>query len=111
MLMLRELLSLANQYGTFLTLGLALVARLVVLASPKRSAPRKRFRFAFSLCLVHLMLLLVATILTTLALGGASGARVGVALTATLASVTLGSVALFEGLVRRVRPGLPRIVP
>jgi small-conductance mechanosensitive channel/CRP-like cAMP-binding protein len=111
MLMLRELLSLANHYGTFLTLGLAVVARLVVLASPRRSAPRKRFRFAFSICLVHLVLLLIAACLTVLSPGVAGGARVGAALTGTLSVVTLASVALFEGLIRRVRPGLPSIVP
>jgi small-conductance mechanosensitive channel/CRP-like cAMP-binding protein len=36
---------------------------------------------------------------------------VGAALTGSLATVILGSVVVFEGLFRRVRPGMPRIVP
>ncbi|MFT3926879.1 MAG: mechanosensitive ion channel family protein [Myxococcales bacterium] len=106
-----EFLSLAHDYGTGFILALALVARLVVLASPKGSEPRQRFRFAFSVVLIHLIFLIAATLLSAYDPVVMGGAKVGVALTSSLAAVTLGSILLFEGLVRRLRPGLPRIVP
>jgi len=109
--MLHQLLSLAVHVGTPFALLLAVVARLVVLSSPKGSEPRARFRFAFSICLVHLALYTAAFGLIALAPGLAEGARIGAALSGTLACVTLGSVVVFEGIVRHVRPGLPRIVP
>ncbi len=104
-------LSLAQQYGTVFILALALLARLTVFASPRGSEPRQRFRFAFSLLLIHLLFLLAALLVSVFDREIVEGVRVGVALTATLAFVTLGSIVVFEGLVRRVRPGLPRIVP
>ncbi len=109
--MLQAFLSLAQQYGTVFILALALFARIVVFASPKGSEPRARFRFAFSLLLIHGLFLLAGTLLVAFDPVIVSGVRVGVALTGTLSTVTLGSVVVFEGLVRRVRPGLPRIVP
>lgn len=109
--MLHQLASLATQVGTPVALLLAVLARLVVLSTAKGSEPRGRFRFAFSIFLVHLALLLAAAGLTAIDPALAAGARVGAALSGSLASVTLGSVVLFEGIVRRVRPGLPRIVP
>lgn len=108
---LREFLSLATQYGSGFIVLFALVARLVVLSSPKGSGARQRFRFAFSIALAHLLFLVVAAILAAYDPLVIGGARVGVSLTASLAAVTLGSIVVFEGVVRRLRPGLPRIVP
>ena len=109
--MLQALLSLVHHYGTGYILLLALVARLVVLPSLKGSQARQRFRFAFSIVIIHLIFLLAATLLAAFDPAVAGGAKVGVALTSTLAAVTLGSIVLFEGLMRRLRPDLPRIVP
>ena len=71
----------------------------------------RRFRFAFFFALLHLFFLLATALVATFDPSVMGGARVGAALTASLAAVTLGSIVLFEGIVRRVRPGLPRIVP
>jgi small-conductance mechanosensitive channel/CRP-like cAMP-binding protein len=109
--MLHELVSLAHQVGAPITLLLALLARALVLSSPKGSEPRARFRFAFSIFLAHAVLLISAWGLHSVDASLASGARIAAALSGSLAAVTLGSVVVFEGLVRRVRPGLPRIVP
>jgi small-conductance mechanosensitive channel/CRP-like cAMP-binding protein len=109
--MLQSLAALAIQVGTPLALLLALLARVLVLSSPKGSEQRARFRFAFSLLLVHLALLAAAWGLAALHTHMAEGARIGAALSSTLASVTLASVVVFEGIVRRFRPRLPRIVP
>ncbi len=109
--MFDELLALTEQVGTPVALLLAILARLVVLPSPKHSEPRSRFRFAFSLFIIHLTLLLSALLLASMHNPFAVGARVGAALTGSLAAVTLGSVVVFEGLIARARPGLPRIVP
>ncbi len=103
--------SLAHQVGTPIALLLALGARFAVLASPKGSEPRARFRFAFSFLLLHLTLFAAALALGAVDAPLAKGARLGAALSGTLASVTLGSVLVFEGLARRIRPGLPSIVP
>ncbi len=109
--MLSELLSLGSQYGTGFILLFALLARLVVFSSPRGSATRQRFRFAFFLAVIHVIFLICAALLAAYNPDLVGGVRVGVSLTGTLAVVTLGSIVLFEGLVRRVRPGLPRIVP
>lgn len=111
MAMLHELLELAQQSGTAFILLLAVAARIVVLKSPKGSEPRGRFRFAFSITLIHLLFLLLAASLEAIKSSQAGGARIATGLTGTLAAVTLASVVLFEGFVLRVRPGLPRIVP
>jgi small-conductance mechanosensitive channel/CRP-like cAMP-binding protein len=108
---LNELISLARQVGAPITLLLAVGARAVVMSTAKGSESRARFRFAFSIFLVHLFLLIAALGLSAVDAELASGARVAAALSGSLAVVGLGSVVLFEGLVRRVRPGLPRIVP
>jgi small-conductance mechanosensitive channel/CRP-like cAMP-binding protein len=109
--MFQELFALTQQVGTPVALLLSVVARLTVLSSPKFSEPRSRFRFAFSIFLIHVTLLLSAMLLTSVHSPFAVGARVGAALTGSLATVTLGSVAVFEGIFRLVRPGMPRIVP
>ena len=109
--MFQELFALTQEVGTPVALLLSVLARLSVLSSPKRSEPRSRFRFAFSIFLIHLTFLLSALLLKSVGSPFGSGARVGAALTGSLATVTLGSVTVFEGILRRVRPGLPRIVP
>jgi small-conductance mechanosensitive channel/CRP-like cAMP-binding protein len=110
--MLHQLVSLATHAGTPVALVLAVVARLVVLSTSARgSEARARFRFAFSIFIVHVTLLLTAFGLKLSGAELSDGARVGAVLTGTLASVTLGSLVVFEGLLRRVRPGLPGIVP
>ncbi|MDB4989472.1 MAG: hypothetical protein JWN04_4650 [Myxococcaceae bacterium] len=109
--MLHHLFSLAHQAGTPVALLLAVVARLVVLSKAKGSSPRERFRFAFSIFLVHLTLLVAAWGMLLLELQHADGARIGAVLTGTLATITLGSLVVFEGVLRRIRPGLPGIVP
>jgi small-conductance mechanosensitive channel/CRP-like cAMP-binding protein len=109
--MLQQLLSLAQHAGTPMALFLAVIARVVVLSTPRGSEPRTRFRFAFSLVLVHLALLFAAWVLPGMDPKLADGARVAATLSATVGSVMLACVALFEGLVPRFRPGLPRIVP
>lgn len=109
--MLNHLVSLAFQAGTPVALLLAIAARAVVMSSARGSEPRARFRFAFSIFIIHVTLLLAAFGLSFLKMSLAEGARVGAVLSGTLASVTLGSLVVFEGLMRRVRPGLPQIVP
>lgn len=109
--MFEAFLTLAQQVGTPVCVLVALLARVTVMATPRRSESRSRFRFAFSILLLHLLLLLGAWALTTLGSHLANGARVGAGLTGSLAAVTLGAVVFFEGIVRRMRPGLPRIVP
>lgn len=109
--MFHELLKLTQEVGTPVALLFSVLARLTVLPSPKYSEPRSRFRFAFSIFLVHLTLLLSALLLASAHSPFAVGARVGAALTGSLATVILGSVVVFEGIFRRVRPGMPRIVP
>lgn len=109
--MLDQLVSLAWAVGAPFTLLLAVLARAVVLSTPKGSESRARFRFAFSIFLAHLLLLVAAWGLGAADAELASGTRIAATLSGTLAAVGLGSVVLFEGLIRRVRPGLPRIVP
>ncbi|MDB4975602.1 MAG: Potassium efflux system KefA protein [Myxococcaceae bacterium] len=109
--MLHSLFSLAQQAGTPVALLLAVCARVTVLSSAKGSEPRARFRFAFSIFLVHALLLVATWCMTVLGAPHSDGARIGAMLTGTLANVTLGSLVLFEGVLRRVRPGLPGIVP
>lgn len=108
--MLLELIDLVHDAGTALALGLVVLARLVVLRSAKGSEPRARFRFAVSLFLVHLGLLVAAFALGLLQVRPATGARAAAVLSGTLANVTLASVVVFEGVVRRLRLGFPRIV-
>ena len=110
--MLHSLFSLATHAGTPVALLLAIVARLIVLSSSaKGSEPRARFRFAFSIFVVHLTLLIAAWSLSLIGAQLADGARIGAVLSGSLASVTLGSVVVFEGVLRRIRPSLPGIVP
>jgi small-conductance mechanosensitive channel/CRP-like cAMP-binding protein len=109
--MLHQLVLLAVGAGTPIALLLALVGRAVVMASARGSEPRARFRFAFSIFLIHVTLLLLTWVLAAFGVEYAEGTRMGAALSGTLASITLGSVVLFEGLLRRLRPGLPSIVP
>jgi small-conductance mechanosensitive channel/CRP-like cAMP-binding protein len=109
--MFEAFVMLAQQVGTPVCVTLGVLARLVVAATPRRSDSRTRFRFAFSILLLHLLLLVAAWALSALGSDLGKGARVGAALAGTLAAVTLGAVVFFEGIVRRMRPGLPRIVP
>lgn len=109
--MLHQLVTLALHAGTPAALLLAVLARAVVMSAPRGSERRARFRFAFSICIIHLTLVLSAWALAALQAALADGARVGAVLSGTLACVTLGSVVVFEGVLRWVRPGLPRIVP
>jgi small-conductance mechanosensitive channel/CRP-like cAMP-binding protein len=109
--MFEAFVSLAQHVGTPVCVVLGVLARLIVVATPRRSDSRSRFRFAFSILLLHLLLLLGAWALGMLGSKLANGATVGAGLTGSLASVTLGAVVFFEGIVRRMRPGLPRIVP
>lgn len=110
--MLHQLLSLSLAAGLPIALPLAVIARVVVMQSPKGSEPRARFRFAFSIFLVHLGLLALALGFVALPLdpAWAGGLRAAAVLSGTLSAVTLGSVVVFEGLVAKLRPGLPRIV-
>ena len=110
--MLHQLVSLALHAGTPVALMLAIVARLIVLSSSaKGSEPRQRFRFAFSIFVVHLALLFAAWGLSLIGAQLSDGARIGAVLSGALASVALGSLVLFEGVLRRIRPNLPGIVP
>ncbi|HEY6878519.1 MAG TPA: mechanosensitive ion channel family protein [Polyangiales bacterium] len=113
--MLNELLSLSMDVGSLVTLALALMARVALSWGPSllanREERRQRLRFAYVIVLVHLGLLLSAWALKPVSPGVAESARVGAALSGTLANVVLVSIVVFEGLVARVRPSLPRIVP
>lgn len=108
--MFQQLLSLAYHVGTPVSLLLAFLARASVLSTPKGSDARSRFRFAFSLFVIHLTLVGAAFMLDVVNAALADSARIGAALSGTIASVTLGSVLVFDGLILRLRPGLPRIV-
>jgi small-conductance mechanosensitive channel len=109
--MFEAFLSLAQQVGTPVCVVLGVLARLTVVYSPRRSESRSRFRFAFSILILHLLLLLGSWGLGLSGSSVASGARVGAGLSGSLAAVTLGSLVFFDGIVRRLRPGLPQIVP
>lgn len=89
----------------------ALLARASVLDSPRGSDPRARFRFAFSLFTFFLVLLVATAVTATLRGSSADELRVVTGLVGTLAGVGLVSVVVFEGVVRRFRPNIPRIVP
>ncbi len=109
--MIDELVHLATRFGTFYLVAAVAFARLSVISTPKGSPTRARFRFAFTLFVLH-----VVAVLATVGIGAVGGslhdeALVTVGISATIAAVTLGSVILFEGIVRRIRPDLPRIVP
>lgn len=109
--MVDELLRLVWRFGTIYLVVAAAFARVSVFSSPKGSPQRARFRFAFSLFVLH-----VAAVVATAGIGAVGGslhdeALVTVGISATIAAVTLGSVILFEGLLRRLRPDIPRIVP
>src|SRR5688572_17707683 len=108
---MQAFISLAQHVGTPICILLGVLARVTVVTTPRRSESRSRFRFAFSILLLHLLFLVAAWGLGGLGSALASGARVGAGLSGSLAAVTLGSVVFFEGIVRRMRPGLPRIVP
>lgn len=82
-----------------------------MLDAPRGSEPRARFRFAFSIFALFLTTLVTAAVATWLESRFASGLRFSVGLLASLAGVALASVVVFEGIVRRVRPEVPRIVP
>jgi small-conductance mechanosensitive channel/CRP-like cAMP-binding protein len=109
--MLEAFVSLAQQVGTPACVLLGLLARLTVVTAAKHSEARSRFRFAFSILVLHFLFLLPAWALGLSGSALASGARVGAGLSGSLAAVTLGSLVFFDGIVRRLRPGLPRIVP
>lgn len=106
-----HLWNLAVRFGAGWLVLLAVVARACVLDAPRGSEPRQRFRFAFSIFLVCASLLLAAAVTSTYRLRVANELVFAVGLLATLAGVALASVVLFEGLVRRIRPEMPRIVP
>ena len=111
MTFVNHLWNLGSALGVGWMIVAALLARASVLDSPKGSDPRARFRFAFSLFGFFAVLLLASA--ATAAWHGQSAAelRVATGLVGTLAGVGLVSVVVFEGLVRRVRPNIPRIVP
>ena len=83
----------------------------MVTAGTYRSSCSLPFRFAFSVFVLFLVLIAVSALSATLQHSSADGLRLATGLLGTLAGVGLVSVVVFEGLVRRVRPGLPRIVP
>jgi small-conductance mechanosensitive channel/CRP-like cAMP-binding protein len=68
-------------------------------------------RFAYLIVFVHLSLVLTSWVLHPVQPQLAESAHVGAALLGTLANVILASTVLFEGVVMRVLPTLPRIVP
>jgi small-conductance mechanosensitive channel/CRP-like cAMP-binding protein len=107
----KHLWNLGATYGVIWLIIAALAARASVLDSPIGSEPRARFRFSFSIFAVFLALLVVAALTAALKNSVADDLRFGTGMLGTLAGVGLVSVVVFEGLVRRVRPGLPRIVP
>jgi small-conductance mechanosensitive channel/CRP-like cAMP-binding protein len=109
--MLEDFLALAKSHGTAVSLVLLLLARMSVFGTPRGSPARGRFRFAFYILFVHLTLLLAAPILAPVEPNLGSVVRIGAALTAALSAVGLGSIVLFEGIVQRLKPNLPRIVP
>jgi small-conductance mechanosensitive channel/CRP-like cAMP-binding protein len=113
--MLRQLLDLCWNNGTLVALVLSVMARIALNVGPSLVASREerkqRLRFAMLIVLVHLALVLTAWLMRPVTPQLAESARVGAALTGTLAIVVLGSIVVFEGLVARVRPTLPRIIP
>jgi len=109
--MLEELVDLGTRFGTLFLVGAVVFARLSVLRSPPGSPPRARFRFAFFLFVLHLVALVAAAAVASIKGKLHTETYVGAGLTATIAAVALGSVVLFEGIVRRIRPAIPRIVP
>ncbi len=111
MTFVNHLWNLSVALGVAWMLVAAVLARASVLDSPKGSDPRGRFRFAFSVFVLFLVLMGITALSATLRHSSAEELRVATALLGTLAGVGLVSVVVFEGLVRRVRPGLPRIVP
>ena len=111
MTFVNHLWNLSVSLGVVWMVVAALLARGAVLDSPKGSEPRARFRFAFSVFVLFVVMLGVTALMATLDHSSAEELRVGTGLLGTLAGVGLVSVVIFEGLVRRVRPGVPRIVP
>jgi small-conductance mechanosensitive channel/CRP-like cAMP-binding protein len=106
-----HLWNLGSALGVTWMVVAALIARASVLDAPKGSDPRSRFRFAFSLFGFFLVLLLTSAVTAALGAQSADELRVATGLVGTLAGVGLVSVVVFEGVVRRVHPGIPRIVP
>ncbi len=105
-----ELLSLGARFATPWLLVGFVAARLAV-AGARAPHARSRFGLAVFFLGLHLALLPVAAALELLHGGVAREVLVLTAILGTLAGVTLAGVVVFEGIVRRVRPGLPRIVP
>jgi small-conductance mechanosensitive channel/CRP-like cAMP-binding protein len=115
--MFQHLFTLAHEVGTPVTLVVAVLARVALYAGPSaavwrsREERRQRLRFAYSIVLVHLALLLFSGLMFSLHPQLAETARIGAALSGTLANVVLASIVVFEGVIVRLLPGLPRIVP
>jgi len=109
--MFHELLGLIAKHHFWAVCVLAVVARFVVLKSPRGSDARSRFRFALGLFVAHTLLLALSAPLARLDPLLDEGLDVGTAYTSTLATVLLGGIVVFEGFVRWFRPSLPRIVP
>ncbi|MCA9532732.1 MAG: mechanosensitive ion channel [Myxococcales bacterium] len=108
---MNHLWNLGSSAGVGWMVVAALLARASVLDSPRGSDPRARFRFAFSLFTFFLVLLVATAVTATLRGSSADELRVVTGLVGTLAGVGLVSVVVFEGVVRRFRPNIPRIVP
>ena len=104
-------LALVSSFGTAWLLLALVVARAAVLGTPKGSEARGRFRVAAYLYATHLLLIGIALGLDAAHSHLAPEVVVVAGLTATLTGVTLASVILFEGIVRRFKPDVPRIVP
>lgn len=108
---MNHLWNLGSALGVGWMVVAALLARASVLDSPRGSDTRARFRFAFSLFTFFLVLLVATAVTATLRGSSADELRVVTGLVGTLAGVGLVSVVVFEGVVRRFRPSIPRIVP
>jgi small-conductance mechanosensitive channel/CRP-like cAMP-binding protein len=108
---LNELTELGTRFATlWLLLGFVL-ARLSVAGSYRGPDTRSRLGLAAFFLGFHLVLVPTAAALTVYESAVASEIILLTALFGTLSGVTLAGVIVFEGLVRRIRPGLPRIVP
>lgn len=105
------LFPLATQVGTHVSLLMVPLARLAVAGRPRESDARARFRFTWSLLLVHLALLFAAWSLDKADASLANGMLMGAALAATIVCVVAASVVAFEGILLRFVRRIPRIVP
>lgn len=111
MLYLNELTNLGVRFATPWLLLAFVAARLSIAGSSRGPDARSRFGLAVFFLGLHLVLVPTAAALRVFGSSVTNEAVVLTGIFGTLAGVTLGGVFVFEGIVHRIRPGLPRIVP